>query len=153
MTRIHRSVAGLGAVALLTLSLGGCGGGDDGGPAKETADETMAVASTKDFCTAWRDTLAALIDLNPEGLTQPKWKTFQAALDDLVDTGLPDDAPPDAVKGHEVFTTALGTLDFKEMKRLQGSDNLPGVSDKDETMSRVFTTYASETCASVRPEE
>lgn len=137
MIRIKRPAAAVGAAALLALSLTACGGGG--------SDSAPDNASKDDFCGAVGDAFKPLFSLEGDP-TEDQFKEFQDKVDKLKDVGTPDGISDDQRKGFEIFVDAVHDADYSDFK--SDSQNIPGVSDKDQAKAQDFLGYATSQCAS-----
>ena len=102
MTWIHRALAGVAGLALLSLSA--CGGGSDDEP---SGASTTAAASVADFCSTWEDALNGLAAGIGSSLALAS--DFQVAKEDdyflqaFVNVGLMGDGA-----AHELIAASIG---------------------------------------------
>jgi len=133
MTRIKRPAVAVGVTALLAFSLTACGG-------------SPTDASEKDFCGAFEDAFAPLLDISADGEpTEDQWEEFQDAVGELEDVGTTEDISDDEREGFEVFVKAVGDADYDDVKDAE-DDEFPGVDKDDQDKVEDFFTYATKTC-------
>ena len=117
-------VALIGAgVTLVAGMLTGCGGGSDDAPDS---------ASKKDFCDAFEAVGKAGDDFD-----QGKEK-----LQDLKDTGTPEDIPDDAKEGFDILMDVVDDADSSD----DAGKALEGLSSGDQKKVEAFTTYTIKKC-------
>ena len=123
--RTARTLAGLVLVGGMATACGGGGGSD--------APED---ASKKEFCAA---VAAAPTDGKPSQEDVDSW------VDELEETGTPDDLPEDARHGFEVFVEAVDDADVKDIKDATDFEEI--VEDEDDRADVTsFLTYFATTC-------
>ncbi|HWU20603.1 MAG TPA: hypothetical protein VN088_03700 [Nocardioides sp.] len=132
---LMRSALALGAAALMTASLAGCGGSDGAAGAPTDASKT-------DFCNAWKSLGTAVTGGNDEST----FTALQSAVRNLEHVGTPSDTPTDARAGFEVAVDAILKASWNDVKGSFGSGTFPGVSADDQAKAKAFGTWAVAEC-------
>lgn len=127
-TTTLRRLGAAAGLALAATALSACGG-----PSEAPED-----ASTEDFCAAFTD-----FPEPEEGEDSPSQDTVDAYVDNLEETGTPEDMPDDARKGWEAWVDTMSEIDVddseedleKEVEELQEDADV-----------KAFQEYAGEAC-------
>ncbi|HJQ05544.1 MAG TPA: hypothetical protein VJ872_08880 [Nocardioides sp.] len=129
---LKRSALALGAAALMTASLTGCGG-SGGAPAGASKDA---------FCGAWGSVKAA----NDEGSSRAAFTAIQAAVAQLKDVGTPSDITTDAKAGYDVLVDAVLKATWKDVKGANGAGAFAASSPADRPKLAAFVSWVGQEC-------
>ena len=145
-TRRSTRLAGLLLVAATTAACGGSG------------DSAPEAASTDDFCAAQSSLFTDLdLDFTDPDAALPTEEEMADAMhgwaDRIAEVGTPEDIPDEAREGFEETVTAAQELTVEDLT----SPDLDALESKmsDEAQAKVeaFSTYVSDTCGSVLPDD
>ena len=137
--KVALTVAGL---ALVITGLSGCGGSDG----SEGSDaEPAAAASEEDFCANYQSFSDEAEALGDDPDPADMVTVARAFLEDMTETGTPEDMPDDAREGlQRVLDSIKGLPDDATVDDFQALGE--GMSDQELKESQAFDAYVEETC-------
>lgn len=126
---------------VLSLVLTACGGDD-----AEAEPEQDPREASVEFCETWVASIQAMAAAGSRGPTEEQWEVTRAELADLAELEPLDGLSADAKAGLLVYTESFLALDVDDLRRLRSAESLPGVSARDEALSRAFISEAGVLC-------